>query len=200
MSLPFALVLAGGRGSRMGGVAKGLLPLGDKPLLAHVLARLDGQCQGAWLNVADEEAYQAFSLPMLKDNITGFAGPLAGVLAGLDHLTKHYPDETHLLTCSCDAPFLPRDLASRLLAETQSEGLAYASTALGAHPTHALWPIVLRDRLRHALEVDQRAMLKVMSGFGAKSVAFEDTPIDPFFNINTPEDLAKAREWLTLAP
>ncbi len=198
---PLALVLAGGEARRMGGGQKALLPLNGRPLLAHVLERLAAQTAGAVLSVRDETPFAGFGLPMVQDGPGDHAGPLAGVLAGLDWLAFHHPAQTHLLTVSCDAPFLPRDLASRLAgAITAATPLACATSGGRDHPTHALWNADMRTPLRQALETGERAMIPVMNRFGCARVAFPCTPVDPFFNANTPDELASAAQLVDIAP
>ena len=151
-----ALVLAGGRGSRMGGVDKGLQLLNGRPLVAHVIERLAPQAEARLISAnRNLDTYAGFGHRVLADPPgLEFAGPLAGMLAGLDAI----PDDAWLLTAPCDCPHLPLDLAERLLAVAQPHGLAFAQAAR-EHPTHALLHTRLRQPLRAYLDAAGRAVL-----------------------------------------
>ncbi|HEV6967510.1 molybdenum cofactor guanylyltransferase MobA [Roseateles sp.] len=156
MSAVHALVLAGGRGTRMGGLDKGLQLLDGQPLVAHVIARLAPQAQALLISANRHlDAYAAFGHPVLTDPPgLEFAGPLAGMLAGLNAI----PDDAWLLTAPCDSPRLPLDLAARLLAAAADHGLAFAQAAR-EHPTHALLHARLREPLAEHLSGGGRAVL-----------------------------------------
>lgn len=192
------VILAGGRATRMGGGDKGLLALGERPILAHVVERLAPQVGPLALNAnGDPERFAAFGLPVLPDGVPGFAGPLAGVLAGLDW--AHAEGAEAIVTAAADTPFFPRDLAARLAAAAAAEGvpLAMAVTGGDRHPTFGLWPVALRDDLGRALGRGLRKVVAWTEPLGCARVEFADP--DAFFNVNTPADLERAREMLAAA-
>jgi molybdopterin-guanine dinucleotide biosynthesis protein A len=159
MSAVHALVLAGGRGSRMGGVDKGLQPLDGRPLVSHVIDRLAPQASHVLISAnRNLDAYAALGHTVVVDPPgLAFAGPLAGMLAGLNAI----PDDSWLLTAPCDCPHLPPDLAQRLFAAAQADGLAFAQ-ADREHPTHALLHTRLRAPLAAHLQSGGRAVLRWM--------------------------------------
>jgi len=194
------LILAGGRGLRLGGGDKPLRDLAGRPMLDHIIARIAPQCDGVILNVhGDPARFTSYGLPMIADALEGFAGPLAGILAGLDYLARERPEAREMLSVSGDCPFLPHDLVARLShARThQAADLAIAASAGQLHPTIAVWSVGLRDDLRRAL-VDEhcRAVQRFAARHREAVVGWPATPVDPFFNINTPEDLATAERLL----
>ncbi|MEQ8968092.1 MAG: molybdenum cofactor guanylyltransferase MobA [Azospirillaceae bacterium] len=204
-----AVVLAGGQGLRLGGGDKALRPLAGRPLLDHVLDRLSGQVGAVAINAnGDPDRFAGYGLPVVADSVAGFPGPLAGVLAGLDHAAEAWPDCPRVLSAPCDTPFLPRDLVARLAEARLAEGatLARAGSAGRAHPVVALWPVALRHALREALVVE--AVRKVDRFAGRHRVATVDFPpveapggpIDPFFNVNAPADLRAAEAALADGP
>ncbi|WP_369808723.1 molybdenum cofactor guanylyltransferase MobA [Pararhodobacter sp. CCB-MM2] len=180
------LILAGGRATRMGGGDKPLLPLRGRPLIAQVIERIAPQVGPLAISAnGDPARYSSFGLPVLADALPDFPGPLAGVLAGMDWAAGLGVER--LLCVAGDTPFLPVDLVARLGAHP----FAMAESLGRRHPTVALWPVSLRDELRAALEGGEHRVGKFAMDHGSVSVAF-DAPEDPFFNINTPEDLAEA--------
>ncbi|MGO9007723.1 MAG: molybdenum cofactor guanylyltransferase MobA [Beijerinckiaceae bacterium] len=197
------ILLAGGRATRMGGGDKSLMRIGGKPLLAHVLERLEPQCSTLILNANGEAGrFAAFGLPVFADDVPGFAGPLAGILAGLDFIAAHYPETNWAISAATDTPFLPIDLVARLHAARRLAGTALACARSGAfvHSVIALWPVALRRDLRHALVVeDIRKADRFMS---RHALAYADWGIehfDPFFNVNTPGDVVEAeRIWAAI--
>lgn len=192
MNQPLGVILAGGLARRMGGGDKGLLPLGDGTILSHVIARLEPQVAGLALNANGDPARLApFGLPVIADTIDGFAGPLAGVLAGLDWAATQ--GAQHIVTAAADTPFFPCDLVPRLLAT--GTPVALAATADGLHPTFGLWPVALRDDLRAALQGGLRKVIHWTENHNAGTALFDDAG-DPFFNVNTHEDLARAEAML----
>ena len=188
------LVLAGGLARRMGGGAKALKHLAGRPLLAHVLDRIAPQCQAIVLNAnGDPGAYETFGYPVLPDVVAGFAGPLAGVLTGLEWL--HQTREADwLLTVPTDAPFLPDDLVTRLLAGTREDAeIAVARSDGRTHPVVALWHRTLLQPLRTALVAqDIRRIDRFTAGRQTVHVDWPTAGGDPFLNINTPEELEAA--------
>lgn len=179
-----ALVLAGGRGSRMGGVDKGLQWLGGRPLVAHVIDRLTLQVGHIFISAnRNLDGYAALGRAVLPDPPgLEFAGPLAGMLAGLDAL----PEAGWLLTAPCDCPHLPADLAARLLAAAEAHGLAFAQAGR-EHPTHALLHTRLREPLRAHLAAGGRAVLGWMRSQPHGVAHFDDEAA--FANLNHLADL-----------
>ncbi|MFX0540842.1 molybdenum cofactor guanylyltransferase MobA [Roseovarius sp. S4756] len=197
MKQPHAIILAGGRATRMGGGDKGLLPLGDTTLLDQVIERITPQVAGVALNANGEPARLVqFGLPVLADPVEGYVGPLAGVLAGMDWAAREGAET--VVSVAADTPFFPCDLVPRLLlaAEGMKAPLALAATPDGRHPTFGLWPVVLRDDLRAALRGGLRKVVQWTDAHGAATAMFPKDG-DPFFNVNTPEDLARAQEMVT---
>ena len=194
---PLGVILAGGLATRMGGGDKGLLPLGAGTILSQVIDRLGPQVGGLALNAnGDPSRFADLGLPVLSDSIEGYAGPLAGVLAGLDWAAGQ--GASHIVTAAADTPFLPADLVPRLLLAVEREGkpIALAKTENGRHPTFGLWPVALRDDLRRALAEGVRKVVLWTDRHGTASAEFAVDRFDPFFNVNTPEDLAEAARLL----
>ena len=188
----FGVVLAGGLARRMGGGDKPLLRLHNRPLLDHVAERLRPQVQALALNAnGDAARFAAYGLPVLPDPMLGYPGPLAGVLAGMLWARRVGPATAMVLSAPGDTPFLPRDLVAKLLAGGGG-GLAYASSAGRAHPTVALWPAALAGALAMAIGQGQRRVREWADLHHAVAVDFGDNQLDPFFNVNTPDDLAEA--------
>lgn len=197
MNAPVGVILAGGQASRMGGGDKGLLRLGETTILGHVIARLSPQVEALALNAnGDPARFVALGLPVLPDSIEGFAGPLAGVLAGLDWALSR--GASHIVTAAADTPFFPVDLVSRLsrAAVEQGKPIALARTENGRHPTFGLWPVALRDDLRTALGGGVRKVVLWTDRHGTATAEFPASGFDPFFNVNTPEDLTEAERLL----
>ncbi|RME18380.1 MAG: molybdenum cofactor guanylyltransferase MobA [Alphaproteobacteria bacterium] len=191
--LHVGVILAGGRARRMGGGDKGLLELAGAPILAHVIARLAPQVSRLALNAnGAPERFSGFGLPVLSDPIPGQPGPLAGILAGLDWAASL--GARAIVTAAADSPFFPHDLAARLIAGAGPGSFALAATREGLQPTFGLWPVALRDDLRAAIEGGARRVGEWALLQGAARVPFPEGKPDPFFNINTPEDLARAEE------
>jgi molybdopterin-guanine dinucleotide biosynthesis protein A len=191
------VVLAGGRATRMGGGDKTLLPLGGQPLLAHVTGRLAPQVEALALSAnGAPDRFAAFGLPVLPDPVPGFAGPLAGILAGMRWAAARRA--SHVVSAAGDTPFFPRDLVACLAdALSPAEPIAMAATeeperGLLEHPTFALWPVDLADDLEDALtRGGLRKVIVWASRHGFARVTFDDAG-RPFFNVNTPADLAEA--------
>lgn len=184
----------------MGGGDKCLRPLAGRPLLLHAIERLRPQVRRLLLNANGEPGrFAAFGLPVAADAVAGFAGPLAGVLTGLDWAAAHAPDCPWVVSVPTDAPFLPADLVGRLLAGAAAEGAELACAASGGreHPVVGLWPVRLREALRHALEAEGIRKVDLWTARYRRAVVpFEAAPVDPFFNLNRPEDLAEAERLL----
>lgn len=185
------IVLAGGQSRRMGGGDKGLLDLGGRPVIAHVIERLG--CARAISANGDPARFARFGLPVLPDSVPDWPGPLAGVLAGMDWAAGQ--GIARILTAAADTPFFPRDLAARLAA---AKAPVVMATGGGDHPAFAMWDVALRDDLRAALHSGTRRMRDWMDARGALRVEIPGE--DPFFNINTPADLDAARRRLAEGP
>ena len=190
------VILAGGRATRMGGGDKGLRLVAGRRLIDHVIARLGPQCSGLAINAnGDPSRWAGFGLPVLGDGIAGFPGPLAGVLAGLDWAAGQGAEA--IVTAAADTPFLPRDLVVGLRAAAGPSGLCLAGSAdrdgaMQRQPTFGLWPVALRHDLREALVGGLRKIVLWTDRHGAGVAEFASDPFDPFFNVNTPEDLRLA--------
>ncbi|NMM45266.1 molybdenum cofactor guanylyltransferase MobA [Rhodospirillaceae bacterium KN72] len=193
------LVLAGGRSSRMGGGDKALLPLGGTPILTRIVGIVASQVSPLALNAnGDPTRFAAVDLPVLADGIGGFEGPLAGILTGMDWAVEQ--DCAYLATFPSDTPFLPTDLVQRLHAALTEAGadIAYARSGGRNHPVIGLWSATLADDLRHALiEEGIRKVGAWTARHRTVVVAFSTDPVDPFFNVNTPDNLTEAETLLS---
>ncbi|MBM3492319.1 MAG: molybdenum cofactor guanylyltransferase MobA [Alphaproteobacteria bacterium] len=192
------VILAGGQSRRMGGGDKALRLLAGRPMLAHVIARAGPQISELALNAnGDAGRFAGFGLPVIADSVAGFAGPLAGILAGLDWAAA-LPGCVHLLSLPADAPFLPGDLLARLAAARRAAGADIAVAASGGrtHPVVALWPLALREDLRAALLAGERKIDRFTAARRVTLVEWPAVPLDPFFNANTPAELAEAERLL----
>ncbi len=194
------MILAGGLSRRMGGGDKCLRPLGGRPLLAHIVERVRPQVDALVLNANGNPArFAEFGLPVASDVVEGFAGPLAGILTGLEWAAANAPQCPFVASFASDAPFLPRDLVARLLAAVEAEGadLACAVSDGRAHPVFGLWRVDLAGDLSRA--VAGEGVHKVdrwTARYKLARVSFPTKPFDPFFNANRPEDLAEAERLL----
>ena len=189
------VLLAGGQSRRMGGGDKSLLQLGGRPILAHVIERARPQVAALALNAnGDAARFREFGLPVIADSVAGFAGPLAGVLAGLDWAAASVPGATHVASFATDAPFLPRDLVPRLVAALDGRHeLAAAASRGRTHPVFGLWPVGVRDALRRALAEGVRKVDVFTQPYTLAVVDFPVGEVDPFFNTNHQDDLEAAR-------
>lgn len=200
MKQPLGVILAGGQATRMGGGDKGLLRLGGETLLSRVMDRLSPQVDTVALNAnGDAARFADLGLPVLPDSIEGFAGPLAGVLAGLDWAAAQGADT--IVTAAADTPFFPCDLVPKLLMESDgmTHPLVLAATpdpkrGTARHPTFGLWPVALRDDLRAALAGGVRKVVLWTDQHAGRTALFPQE--DAFFNVNTPDDLVKAEGML----
>ncbi len=180
----------------MGGGDKARIAIGGRTILERVLARLRPQCTRIILNAnGDPTRFSDTRLPVVADSVPDFAGPLAGILAGLDWAAAHAPDVADVASVPGDCPFLPGNLVERLAAARATAGLPLACARSGEwrHPVIGLWPVALREDLRRAL-LDE-GLHKIEAWTGRHRVAIADwpaAPVDPFFNVNTPEDVAEA--------
>jgi molybdopterin-guanine dinucleotide biosynthesis protein A len=183
------VVLAGGQGRRMGGVDKGLVELAGTPMIAHVLARLAPQVADLLVNANQNlERYEAMGFPVVPDAVGGFAGPLAGLHAGMTRATRNY-----VVTVPCDSPFLPEDLVARLAAALDRKGaqLAVAKTLDQPHPVFALVRRDVLPNLAAYLEGGGRKIDAWYSALAVVEVGFDDEA-DAFRNINTADELSAA--------
>jgi molybdopterin-guanine dinucleotide biosynthesis protein A len=194
----FGLVLAGGLARRMGGGDKALIRIGNETILSRTLARLFPQVTGVVLNAnGDPARFASFNLPVVADSVPDFAGPLAGILAGFDWVAANRPGNEWIVSVPGDCPFLPRDLVAKLHEARAREGkpLACAKSGDWRHPVVGLWHVSLRDDLRHAVTVEDLRKIEVWTArHGVALAEWPDAPVDPFFNVNTPEDVAKATD------
>lgn len=199
------VLLAGGQSRRMGGGDKALRQLGDRTLLQHVIDRAAPQVERLILNAnGDPGRFAGYRLPVVPDVVAGFAGPLAGVLTGMEWAAAHAPEVRWVATFACDAPFFPTDLVQRMLAQAEADGaqLACAASDGRSHPVFGLWRVDLRHDLRHAMvEEDVRKVDVWTARHRLTTVEFPlnhaaDGPRDPFFNTNAPDDLAEAERLL----
>jgi molybdenum cofactor guanylyltransferase len=198
------LVLAGGLARRMGGGDKARTRIGGATILQRVLARLKPQCGRLIINAnGDPGRFADTGLPVVADSVPNFAGPLAGILAGLDWAAANVPDCEWLVSAPGDCPFLPNDLVRKLHAARIAAKAPLASARSGQqiHPVVGLWPLSLREDLRRALvDEDLRKIDLWTARHGVAIADWPNTPIDPFFNVNTPEDAARAEEIATQFP
>ena len=194
MAPVLGVILAGGLARRMGGGDKPLRTLGGRTLLDRVLARFAPQCgAGVILNAnGDPGRFPDFPGVIVPDGVPDNPGPLAGILAGLEHSAAHQPGTRHVASVSGDAPFLPHDLVARLVEAAGRAGtIAMAASGGREHFTVALWPVALRADLREALVTHgERRVGAFLRRHGAVAVSWPVEPSDPFANINAPEDLA----------
>ncbi|AGT07215.1 molybdenum cofactor guanylyltransferase MobA [Paracoccus aminophilus] len=199
-----AIILAGGRATRMGGGNKALRVLGGETLLARVIARLSDQCAPVAINAnTDPEAFAGYKLPIIADTIPGFPGPLAGILAGMEWAAGLGAEA--VVSVSVDTPFLPLDLVHRLREAAGRHGIALAASTdaetgrMQDHPTCSLWPVSLREDLAQAIESGLLRPGQFAAAYDPGRAVFASQPFDPFTNVNTPGDLAEA-EALTRTP
>lgn len=193
------LLLAGGQSRRMGGGDKCLRLLGGETILARIVARVRPQVRHLVLNAnGDPARFADCGLPVIADSVEGFAGPLAGVLAGLDWAAANAPGCPWVASVPTDAPFLPADLVRRLQAAVeQGADMACAASGGQSHPVVGLWPVRLRDDLRRALTEEQIHKVDIWTArYRLAAVAFPIGAVDPFFNTNRPADLAEAERLL----
>ena len=201
------LLLAGGQSRRMGGGDKSLRPLGGRLLLDRVIERIRPQVDELVLNAnGDPVRFARFGLPVVADSVPDYAGPLAGVLAGLDWAAENRPDCRLVASVPTDAPFLPDDLVARMVQGMETAGVELVCAESGGqpHPVVGLWPVRLREELRRALaEEGLRKVDRWTGRYRFATVPFEkvgrpDFGIDPFFNANHPDDFAAAEQLLAM--
>ncbi len=197
-------VLAGGKSRRMGGGDKSLLDVGGKTMLEMILNRLKPQVQDIVLNAnGDPGRFADFALPVVADPVGEFAGPLAGVLAGLTYAKEHRPEVTHVVSVAGDTPFFPASLVKSLCSATPADQpvIALASSSKKLHPVFGLWPVSLYEDLHNWLKTGQNGkVLAFVDRHDSVEVSFDTDPatgLDPFFNANKPDDLNTVRQALS---
>ena len=194
------VLLAGGRSRRMGGGDKCLREIAGETLLARVFARVRPQVATLILNAGgDAKRFAAYDAPVVADSVEGFAGPLAGILTGMEWTQANAPECKWIATFPTDAPFLPENLVARLQAALTQEGAELACAASGgrAHPVVGLWPVALGPALRHAIVEEEMRKIDLWTArYRLARVEFRAEPLDPFFNVNAPDDLAAAEALL----
>lgn len=204
------VVLAGGLSRRMDGPEKSLLKLSDKPLIQHVCERLEEQVEQVIINAnGDASRFSFMANPVQADIIEGYAGPLAGVVSAMHWAHENSPNAKHVVTAAADTPFFPNDLKMRFDAELKSlsnedqdNTICMAYSDGNRHPVFACWPEALFAPLRAFLEEEnERKVMLFAQRYNLVKVDFElidrdGGTIDPFFNINTPQDFAKAKQHL----
>ena len=198
------LILAGGLARRMGGGDKALIEIGGKAILSHVIERLGPQCDGLLLNAnGDAARFASYGLPVVADSVPDFAGPLAGILAGLEWAAQNRPDLDWIVSLAADGPFPPRDLVARLHADRIAHKAELVCAASGGftHPVVGLWPVSIAAALRHALVVeDERKIDRFTARFPIVATEWKTEPFDPFFNTNAPDDVAAAERIAAANP
>ena len=196
------IILAGGLSRRMGGGDKGLLMLGETNIIERVINKISPQVGSLAINInGDSSRFPDYKLPIISDSIKGYLGPLSGILAGMEWAFKN--GNRYIATVAADTPFLPDDLIKRLHAMVKSKNLNIgiaASRILSGddvfiHPTFGIWEVALKDDLRDALANDTRKIMFWAKKFKLDYYYFDtsDKLNDPFFNINTPDDLEEAK-------
>ncbi|HEY2184037.1 MAG TPA: molybdenum cofactor guanylyltransferase MobA [Xanthobacteraceae bacterium] len=195
---PLGVVLAGGLARRMGGGDKARLRIGGRTILERALVRLEPQCASVIVNAnGDPARFADTGLAVVPDSVPDFAGPLAGILAALDWAALHAPEIADIVSVPGDCPFLPEDLVARLSVARAREGMALACARSGEwrHPVIGLWPAALRDDLRQAVVTEGLHKIEAWTARHGVAVADWPTlPVDPFFNVNTPDDAAEAEQ------
>ena len=200
--MPLYMLLAGGKSRRMGEVDKALMEFAGKPLMAHVIERAVPHGAPCVINAnGDLSRFDSFNIPVVTDVIDGHAGPLAGVLSGLEHARDGQGAASHIVSLACDAPFVPRGLGAALMKAVENGAdMAQAGSAGRRHPVFAIWPVSMADELRRAI-IDEgiRKIDDFTARWNCAVVDFapegEGAP-DPFLNLNTPQDFRNASESL----
>jgi molybdenum cofactor guanylyltransferase len=200
----FGVILAGGLARRMGGGDKTMRRIDGITILDRVLERLSKQCDGVLLNAnGDPSRFARFRPPVVADTVDNHPGPLAGVLAGLDWTATNRPGVQWIVSVASDCPFLPHDLVARLHRARVAKGadLAVAKSRRRTHPVVGLWQVAMRDELRNALvEEDVRKIDRWTARYRVAAASWPSRPVDPFFNVNTIEDLAEAERLVWRFP
>jgi molybdenum cofactor guanylyltransferase len=198
------ILLAGGKSSRMGGGDKCLLPLAGAPMLTRIVDRLRPQVSDLVINAnGDVARFATFGLPMVTDRLGGHAGPLAGVHAGIEWAMANRPQSRFVITAATDTPFFPTDLVARFRASLGAgePKLLVARSEEGLHPVFGLWPVSLAPALETSLKSGMHKVQAWVRAYQAEEIFFPSgkiggRKIDPFFNLNRPEELAEAEVLL----
>ncbi|EWY42742.1 molybdopterin-guanine dinucleotide biosynthesis protein A [Skermanella stibiiresistens SB22] len=194
------MLLAGGLSRRMGGGDKTLRLLAGHSILDRVIDRVRPQVGTLILNAnGDPARFAGSNLEVVADGVPDYAGPLAGVLTGLDWAAEHAPGARWVASFATDAPFQPTDLVERLLAAVERDGadMACARSDGREHPVFGVWPVHLRHDLRRAMVEEGLRKVDVWTARYRLAVAeFDTDPVDPFFNTNRPDDLAEAERLI----
>jgi molybdopterin-guanine dinucleotide biosynthesis protein A len=197
-------ILAGGLARRLGGGDKALRTVGSRTVLARLVDRVAPQVTRLILNANDDpRRFDDLAMPVVADGLPDHPGPLAGVLATLEWSAAFHPAIEWVVTVPGDAPFLPRDLVVRLHAGRQNGDTSFACAASQGrtHPVVGLWPVSVRDELRSAVASDGIRKIDTFTRrYSCSVVEWPTTPVDPFFNVNTPEDLTEATRLVTIQP
>jgi molybdopterin-guanine dinucleotide biosynthesis protein A len=190
------LILAGGQARRMGGADKAFLKLGGETLIERAIERARPQTGGLIINASgDLKRFAPLGCEVIADRIGGFLGPLAGILSGFEWMRANRSDALWLASFACDCPFFPADMVMKLIAEAEKHSVQIAFAASGErhHPVFAVWNASLPVTSESVLQGQGlRKMDDFVAGFPSTRVVFPSAPVDPFFNINTPDDLARA--------
>lgn len=194
------VVLAGGQSRRMGDVDKTLMSFNGVPLTRHVLDRITPQVDSVIINTnADASSFEAFAVPILPDTIQGYAGPLAGILTALQYAEEN--QFSRVVSVAADTPFFPNDFVEKLL-ETGTYEIVLAGSGGHRQPTFGLWSTAIKDDLERFLtDGDERKIMRFVQQHSWSTVEFEtNSPKepDPFFNINTPEDMKQAATYMSI--
>ena len=199
-SLVNGVILAGGRGRRMGGKQKSFALLRGQTLIQHVVEHVRPQVNKLLLNINDDPPpFSSAGLPTQRDSCSGHLGPLAGILTGMEWTAREYPDVNYIFSAPVDCPFLPEDLVGKLLVarEEKQADLALATSAAQVHYTIGLWPVSQKDRLRSALLCGGIRRVETWAKrHSIVLVDYEFENIDPFANMNSPEELLLAEKIL----
>jgi molybdopterin-guanine dinucleotide biosynthesis protein A len=198
------VILAGGLGRRMGGGDKPLMTIGGRPMLDRVIERLTPQVEKVVLNAnGDPTRFSAYGLPVVPDTIEGFAGPLAGLHAGMRWAERNVPEARFIISVAADTPFFPESLVARLAAcgSSAEDTITLAASPAGTHPVFGRWPVALADALEEFLKSGESGKILVFADrYIRLNVPFEEIAlpngetVDPFFNVNTPEEAARAED------
>ena len=194
------VILAGGQARRMGGVDKALIPLGGTTLIERAIARASVQVADLVINAnGDLTRFAHLGLPVVPDPVGGFVGPIAGIIAGFKWMRREQPGARWLASFACDCPFFPMDMVERLTAKARGEGaqVAVAESAAQHHPVFAVWSAEISVTAEDILvKQGLRKMDDFIATLPSVRVRFDTDPIDPFVNINTPEELAFAEDYI----
>ena len=184
-----------------GGGDKNLLRLLGKSILQHVVERTEPQVDKLILNANGESSrFSEFGFPVVRDVIEGYAGPLAGILTGLEWASANVPNCHWVVTFATDAPFVPKNLVAKLQQSIEVEGadIACAISNDRTHPPFAIWPVQLKDQLRAAMVDEEMRKIDLWTArYKVAHVPFQVDGMDPFFNINKPHQLKEAESYLS---